>query len=269
MQRTLLSVAAVAVFAVLAAGSGDDPKSPHEVQTVDPRVKVLSDSAAAVAFRNHPKESLSDLPQVQRDSLINLVLFHGNDATPGMAEWKAEGRRILREERRDRENARQRILAQLKAEHDDFQHVTWYRDRTYSDDPTTQAFQAYIGKDDNGGQPYLRLLIRYFGTDWIFFDTAEVLADGKHFSILQGAHSAVKEDNDERGVWEWADLEANDGELQMLRAITTADDVRLRLSGKYSQDRAITAREKAAIGRVLAAYTALGGPDHVTVRPSL
>jgi hypothetical protein len=232
-------------------------------------VKELSDSAAAVAFRTHPKESLKDLPSAQRDTLINLVLFHGNDATPGMAEWKAEGRRILREERRDRENARQRVLAQLKAEHDDFQHVTWYRDRTYSDDPTTQAFQAYLGKDDQSGEPYLRLLVRYAGDDWIFFDTAEVLADGKQFTIIRGAHSAVKEDNDERGVWEWADVEVNDEDLQMLKTVATANDVRLRLSGKYSQDRAITAREKAAVGRVLAAYTALGGPDHVTVRPSL
>lgn len=267
MQRTLLSLAAAAVFAVLAAGSGDDPKSPHAVQTVDPRVKALSDSAAAVAFHNHPREGLKDLPPVQRDSLINLVLFHGNDATPGMAEWKAEGRRILREERRDRENARQRILAQLHTEHDDFQHVTWFRDRSYSDDPTTQAFQAYLGKADGGGPPTLRLLLRYAGDDWIFFDTAEVLADGKHFTIIQGARSAVKDDNDERGVWEWADLEANQADLEMLRAVASADDARLRLSGKYTQDRAITAREKAAAGRVLAAYAALGGPDPIPVRP--
>lgn len=267
--RHALSFAAFVAFAVLAAGSGDGPASGGGSTTsaVDPAQKTVMETRAMAAFHRIPVGEIRNIPEAERESTIMLVLRYGKDGTPGMAEWKAEGRRVRQADLAHRAEADRRTLAALSKEHDDFQHVTWYRDHSYPKYANSNAFQAYIGKADGGGAPYLRLLLRYSGEDWLFVENFQILADGEQFAVTPGGHFAVERDNGEGGVWEWYDADVTDAELRMLRTVAHANSARLRYTGKYTQDRAITASEKAAVRRVLAAYDALQRPQQVASAP--
>jgi hypothetical protein len=262
--RHALSLLAVVAFAALAAGSGDGPKNGGTTSAVDPAQKQVHETWAAETFNRVKKDDIKDLPEAQRDSVIMLVLQYGKDGAPGMAEWKTEGRRVLQADQARRAQAGQHAVAQLKKEHDEFQHVTWYKDRSYPEYANSNAFQAYIGKSDEGGAPYLRMLLRYSGDDWLFVQTFEILADGQQFMVNPGGHFKVERDNGEGDVWEWYDANVTDADMRMLRAVAGSNTAKLRYNGQqYSQDRTITSSEKAALRRVLSAYEALQGPQQV------
>jgi hypothetical protein len=104
--------------------------------------------------------------------------------------------------------------------------------------------------------PFLR--IDYVADEWIFVDRYAILADGQRFELVPDnfGPSAVQRDNGGGKVWEtWATPAIP--HLAMLRMIAGAKRVVLRYGGQRKYDRTITAREKAGIRQVLAAYDAL------------
>lgn len=153
------------------------------------------------------------------------------------------------------EREKQRALAALTREVDEFNGITWYKDPSHPRYANNRAFRIYIGEKD--GDRWLRMLIRYAGDNWLFVERFVFLVDGVTYTVDPGGHFEVERDNSYGGVWEWYDTKPSDSEMELIRAVANSTSARLRFEGRYRSDWTIPASQRAAIKRVLAAYDAL------------
>lgn len=117
------------------------------------------------------------------------------------------------------------------------------------------AFQIYISGTQTsiGG---LRFLVRYAGSDWVFFEKMVVNVDGRVFN-LDFNYFEVERDNGSGGVWEWMDIVPSSENLSMLKLIADSKSTIVRFQGEnYKNDRDLTAKEKKAISDV---FTVIDG----------
>lgn len=158
-----------------------------------------------------------------------------------------------REERRRREAA----VANLRKKYDKVREVTWYHDRsTPEGHHSGSRVYLYMGQRD-GGDPWLRFVIRYTGSDWLFIENYIFKIDGKTYTI-NTRYGEVERDNGYTTIWEWYDTNAGTKELEIARAIADSKEAIIRYEGRqYYHDRTITAEEKRAIRNILTAYETL------------
>ena len=97
----------------------------------------------------------------------------------------------------------------------------------------------------------------YVGDDWIFFENAYLSYDGNTKSIPFKKYEDKDSDNSGGEVWEWIDIEVKDDLLDFLREMVNGKSVKMRLCGKYSKTRDLSASEIKAIKDVLLAYDVL------------
>lgn len=113
----------------------------------------------------------------------------------------------------------------------------------------------YLGRDSSS--VWLRLTCNYTGSDWVFFEHIIFAVDGTNYDKYL-SYSDVVRDNSGGRVWEYVDLEVDDDDEAMLRAIADSTETIVRFEGDdYSQDFTIPASDKQAIRDVLDAYEAL------------
>lgn len=143
----------------------------------------------------------------------------------------------------------------MNGDYDAIEEITWYKDKSTSDCCKTGIY-LYIGKR-KAKNPTLRLKILYYAENWLFIDSFIVVADGKKFDKEL---AVFKRDNSSGLMWEWHDKLADDGDIEMIKAIIGSKSVVIRLNGsiRYS-DYIVTPQEKEAMQNVLDTYEALGG----------
>lgn len=146
----------------------------------------------------------------------------------------------------------------LKRSRDEMEKTTFYT----SPGANTLRTQvgAYIGLAD-GGQPYLRMMVMYHGSRWIFYDHIKIMADDQIVYQRTYRRSEIKRDNEARSVWEVADYVAQPDDLASLQAISAAKSVTVRFAGRDRiYDHKMTTAEKSGLTSVLKAY------DHLHTR---
>ena len=115
------------------------------------------------------------------------------------------------------------------------------------------AFEIYISGTQTsiGG---LRFLVRYAGSDWVFFEKMVVNVDGRVFN-LEFSYFEVERDNGSGGVWEWIDFVPSSENTMMLKLIADSKSTIVRFEGEtYKNDRELTAKEKKAISAVFTVF---------------
>jgi hypothetical protein len=148
-------------------------------------------------------------------------------------------------------------LAQMRITKDDFKGISWYRDKSSSKYRNSNAFELYFGTQ-KGSNTTLRLVIQYYGEDWLFIEKYLFNVDGYTYEIDPG-YGDVESDNDSK-VWEWFDTKPNKDEVELIKRIIKSKKAVMRIEGsKYYKDVTITSTQKKALGRVLIVYTGLGG----------
>lgn len=151
-----------------------------------------------------------------------------------------------------------RALTAMRRSIDNVREITYYYDRT-SPQFVGEASRVvlYIAKPE-ARSPFLRLSIRFRGSDWLFIERYTIKADDETFLIDASGFDDVERDNGYSGIWEWYDVPAESRELDIIRAIIAAKRVVIRYEGRqYYHDRVIGGEEKAALRRVLDAYEVL------------
>ena len=144
-------------------------------------------------------------------------------------------------------------LAKMTAEVEEVRGMTFYYSKVwpyYSD--TRSYVLPYIGttKDDT----WLRLVYHYTGDDWVFFTNVTVSVDGENY-YRTFSYYDVERDNEYGNVWEWIDLQPDDSDVKMLRAIAASEKTIVRFEGDtYWSDLVVTAEDKAAITEILDTY---------------
>lgn len=144
-------------------------------------------------------------------------------------------------------------LKNLKSEFDDVSGVTWYHQPYYTHYNNSNRLSFYIGKQKNK-MPFLRLKMSYSGEDWIFFDKAYISVKGNTREISFNKYKEKKSDNSGGKVWEWIDVPVDDLDSQWAYTLSAYPETKMRLSGKYTETRTLTANERKGIEDILNAY---------------
>jgi hypothetical protein len=148
-------------------------------------------------------------------------------------------------------------VKRLSREHDDFGHITWYRDRSTPKTNRTNQISTYIGWED-GGTPYMRFSVNYTAKTWLFIDRFTILADGQSFDF----HTSAFEHDNYDTIWEWHDEPMSLTLLNALKAVSASKSTRIRFYGhQYYDDRIVPQAQKDAIKHVFDAYTAIGAEN--------
>lgn len=144
-------------------------------------------------------------------------------------------------------------LAKMTAEVDEVRGMTFYYSKVWPYYADTRSYLLpYIGtsKEDT----WLRLVYHYTGDDWVFFTDVTISVDGENY-YRTFAYNDVDRDHEYGNVWEWVDLQPDDSDVKMLRAIAASEKAIVRFEGDtYWSDLVVTAEDKAAITEVLDTY---------------
>ena len=168
----------------------------------------------------------------------------------------------IEKEKKAKEEAEKRRLAEatmkVRKSYDDMAEITWYN--AYSTKKSYKSrIYAYIGVRDNG-RPWLRLVIRYYGDDWLFIESYQIKVDGKSYIIEENERNEISRDNSGGSVWETLDRNVDAQSIKIISALIYGESAKMRYRGSGGiKDRVITSSEKQGLKDVLDAYEALGG----------
>lgn len=155
-----------------------------------------------------------------------------------------------------------RGLAALRATPDALPGKTWYADPTTpTSDRAGSGIHAYVGQAE-GRPPELRLRVRWVtrkGAKPLDLEALHFHVDGRRYAIDNPPYGLLEVRKDlsmtAEQAWEWYDAAADRKRRALLRAIAASKTAVIRYDGRLRQDKhVVTAAEKAAIARVLAAY---------------
>lgn len=149
-------------------------------------------------------------------------------------------------------------LKKMKTKFDDIKKITWYYDKSTPESNNTNNIHLYIGKEETG-KPFMRFVIRYSSSNWLFIENYNIKADSAVFTIPT-SFGEVKRDNAYDSIWEWYDTKVDKKILNIVNSIIDAKNVKVRCNGqKYYDERTVAKKEKTALKNVLDAYISLGG----------
>ena len=140
----------------------------------------------------------------------------------------------------------------LKSNEDKFEQTTWYYNSLFTHNNFSNNVSLYIGKKGNKIWPCAR--ISYTGSDWIFFDEITFLINGQTFTFAFDKYKDRDTEVSGGRVAEWVNMGIEYYSFIMLAGIEETDDVKIRMSGKYAHDRALTKTEKKALKEVADGY---------------
>ena len=110
---------------------------------------------------------------------------------------------------------------------DDFQKINWIQPRSEKG-KFRNTIYSYFGINDNSIINNPRLVIRYLGDDWLFWDKVVFLIDGETYNYFPA--NAPKRDNNSK-VWETSDEAITESLLNILEIAFKAKSVKYRLVG--------------------------------------
>lgn len=109
---------------------------------------------------------------------------------------------------------------------DEFKSIEWIQPKserkTYDN-----TIYAYYGKDSSSVY-YPRIVIRYYGEDWIFWEKAIFLVDGETFNFIP-EEKPERDSNTE--VWETSDSNLTDMFIEKFMSFKNSKSVKYRLEG--------------------------------------
>lgn len=139
--------------------------------------------------------------------------------------------------------------SKFRTKYDEFKKITWYNSvhsRGYGN-----KVYIYFGVNDNGTVYSPRFCLKYYGDDWIFWETAVFLIDGESYNYDPGVRP--KRDNNS-SVWESIDVPLKGNILNIVGTIINSKETKYRLIGRYSFDRKLSTKQKVGLQDVLEAY---------------
>ncbi len=158
-------------------------------------------------------------------------------------------------------------VKKLKSNYDDVSGVTWYYNPYFTHYNNSNHVSIYMGKRESG-KPWLRLVMSYYGDNWIFFENAYLSYDGNTMEIPFNRYDNKKTDNSGGYVWEWIDVSVDNNSLSFLKQLVEGKTAKMRLSGKYTHTKTLSTSEINGIKDVLLAYDVLQKGDFSTDKVS-
>lgn len=241
-----------------------------QCENVNLRAKVDSLNKELDAYKYAPAKMLAQARQAAKEgrtSSLTYIYSQIKKYHPQSAECNevqklvdasiANERAKVEAERKKQEKDKQerlKLVRKLKKERDDVQNITWYYNPYFTHYNDKNLVSLYMG--ETASSLWLRLKMSYSGDSWIFFEHAYLSYDGITREITFDKYRDKKSDN-YTYVWEWIDVSVSQADLIFLKAMVNGKSVKMRLSGKYSKTRNVTASEIKAIKEMITAYEVL------------
>lgn len=106
--------------------------------------------------------------------------------------------------------------------------------------------RVYLGI--KGTDVWLRMKPLFIDDNWIFATSYLIVAGERRY---ESPVAQFERDHSGGTVWEWRDESPNSIQLTVLRAVSPASEVTIRLKGKYDVDRTLNTKERTAISTAL------------------
>lgn len=126
-------------------------------------------------------------------------------------------------------------------DHDEFQDVVFVRHDFNLYENFIQMYLVSKNTNEDEGINDLRMVVNYYGQDWVFWDEITFLVDGKRFEF---DYSILETHRDANGgtVSEYFDVSIQD-EKNFLDRIESCVSIKYRLSGSKWYERELTRKE--------------------------
>jgi hypothetical protein len=232
----------------------DEARKGKSISKIEESTKLAVTSAIANA-----KEFLAKKKYVDALSTLSEVNSLAGDSAE-FKSLKSDISSLADEQVRKEEAARNAkylsALRSMRTSKDNFNGITFYKDRSTPYYANYSTFHLYIGKS-SGSDPYLRFVVRYSDDDWLFVDNAEINIDGSRYD-LNVSSSEWETDNGSGDIWEWIDITPSDYHLGLIDKVINSRSAVIRFYGsQYRNDRTISSSQKNGLRNILNAYEAL------------
>ena len=196
------------------------------------------------------KAKINELKKQERISDVENSINKIGEVT-----LNSEFERLYSENKKEKiQNAKQ-YFSNFSKEKDEFQDVVWYYHKNMPEyiDIRSYVIPFFYIEDDN---VKIQIRYNYTGDDWIFFKQVTILADGKKYNKTFDYFN-ITHNNEAGSVWEYISEEADEYDIEMLRAIAKSKTAKVRYEGDdYIHDITINNNDKKIIKDVLKIYDA-------------
>jgi hypothetical protein len=118
------------------------------------------------------------------------------------------------------------LKSSIYSQTDDFEKITWFKPKFEKSNFETNVY-LYFGKSESEiNSP--RIVIRYFGDTWVFWNKVNFLIDGENIEYIP-IDTPNKENSDT--VWEKSDESITSDDLIMIDKMNKAKSVKFRFVG--------------------------------------
>lgn len=148
---------------------------------------------------------------------------------------------------------KRKSLTKLKKSFDDVSGINWYYQKYFTHYTNSNRTSVYMGSS-KGSDPWLILKMSYEGEDWIFFENAYLSYDGNTREFVFDRYKDKETENGGGSVWEWINVSLTDADIEWMKAFASSPNAKMRLSGKYTKTRNLSAQERQGILDILAGY---------------
>ena len=194
--------------------------------------------------------------QKLRDLQLLLSKYHPESAElKKVNQYYDQAKSQIAREEEAKKKKRMQAVNKLKKEYDDVSGITWYYNPYFTHYNNTNRTSIYIGSKETS--VWLRLKMSYTGDNWIFFENAYLSYDENTRKIIFDKYDNKESDNSGGSVWEWIDVSVDEYLLAYLEEMIKGKSIKMRLDGKYTKTRNLSANEINGIKDVLLAYDVL------------
>lgn len=215
--------------------------------------KLLADIKSSYNVSNYPKITQL-VAQMQEYHPLAPELKQAQEYEKKASDQILAERQKEIEAQKKAEQEKLEAVNKLKSNFDDVTGTTWYYNPYFTHYNNRNLCSLYIGK--KGHQVWLCLKMSYYGDSWIFFEHAYLSYNGNTYNIPFNEYEDKESDSDTK-TWEWITILVNDDLLKFLQMAIKSDNIKMRLSGKYTKTRNLSENEKQGLKDVLLAYDVL------------
>lgn len=149
-----------------------------------------------------------------------------------------------------------KAMANMINKYDKMRELTVWRDSATPEFINSKSWVGTYIMEPKRGSPYLRFVIYYVASDWLFLEKYLFDIDGKKYVISPPKYGDGSITTDSgTGIWETLDVLAEGDTLVILKALSVAKEATIRYEGKdYYKDRTIGKTERDAIKNTLKAF---------------
>lgn len=200
---------------------------------------------------NSNKSILSEIPETERKRItveVSLKIFKDVDPLVAIrSEKKIDSAELKKYEP---------YISKITDEFDMIKATTFQAKSAPKYVNTTATFCYF--KEIENNTTNLRLRIQYFEEDWLFIQSYTFLIDDEPFILIP---DNVETDSGLGGkIWEWCDVEIDEGNKELIRKILSAKSVKIKYNGKQYYDiKQMSEKDLIGIKNLVNFYKAKGG----------